>query len=305
MEEIYRLTRNKRIIVRKKIANFLEKVFRYCGYDFDHDVFKKVIYSEDAYKTPVEAKIKNYYDAYTYLLNNAKNTISKSLWKRFYYIVKEEELDSFLSIKLSTKYFHLAHLSPIEQAIEYHMYVYQQLQCLDEEERMILALIVFNFILVKNQIPCVQFLKNDFLKYEEAKIEFLKGNKASMLEFCIDLLKNNAYMKKSYYKNLKPVSLSDILHFVEERKEELKQKYQVKGLWIHGSIAKGMERIDSDLDFFVQMPLDLLDTEKKELLQELKQLFFDEFKRMIDVQEIVEYLDDDIIKELRTTKKLL
>ena len=65
MEEIYRLTRNKRIIVRKKIANFLEKVFRYCGYDFDHDVFKKVIYSEDAYKTPVEAKIKNYYDAYT------------------------------------------------------------------------------------------------------------------------------------------------------------------------------------------------------------------------------------------------
>lgn len=305
MEEIYKLTQNKRIIVRKKISNFLEKVFRYCGYDFDHDVFKKVIYSEDAYKTPVEAKIKNYYDAYVYLLNNDKNAISKSLWKRFYYIVKEEELDSFLAIKLSTKYFHLAHLSPLEQAIEYHMFVYQELKCLEEEERIILSLIMFNFILVKNQIPCVQLLKNDFLKYEEARIEFLKGNKASMLKFCIELLKNNAYMKKSYYKNLKPVSLSDILHFVEMRKEELKKRYQVKGLWIHGSMAKGIERIDSDLDFFIQMPLDLLDAEKQALIQELKQLFFDEFKRMIDVQEIVEYLDDDIIKELRTTKKLI
>ena len=57
MEEIYELVENKRIFVRKKIANFLEKLFRHCGYDFDHDVFKKIIYSEEEYKTPIEEKI--------------------------------------------------------------------------------------------------------------------------------------------------------------------------------------------------------------------------------------------------------
>ena len=77
MEEIYELTKNKRIFVRKKISNFLEKALRYCGYDFNHDVFKKIIYSEDEYKTPVEEKIKNTYDAYIYLLSNDKNMISK------------------------------------------------------------------------------------------------------------------------------------------------------------------------------------------------------------------------------------
>ncbi len=79
MEEIYMLTQNKRIFVRKKISNFLEKALRHCGYDFDHDVFKKIIYSEDEYRTPGEEKIKNSYDAYIYLLSNDKNRISRSL----------------------------------------------------------------------------------------------------------------------------------------------------------------------------------------------------------------------------------
>lgn len=305
MEEIYQLTQNKRILVRKKIANFLEKVLRYCGYDFDHDAFKKVIYSEDEYRTPVEEKIKNSYDAYIYLLSNDKNRISRSLWKKFYYIYAEQELEQFLSIKLSTKYFHLNHLAPIEQAIEYHLYVYHELKDLKEEDRLLLSLMVFNFILVKNQIPCVQIFKKDFKEYEQARDSFFCGDKNPILEFTIKLLKNNPYMDKSYYKNLVPVTLSDIIDFVEERKEELKTKYQIKGLWIHGSIAKRIERMDSDIDFFIEMSLDLLHEEKLALIEELKQVFFDRFKRIVDLHELVEYLDDDIIKEARTTKRLI
>ena len=305
MEEIYELTKNKRIFVRKKISNFLEKALRYCGYDFNHDVFKKIIYSEDEYKTPVEEKIKNTYDAYIYLLSNDKNMISKSLWKKFYYIYAEEELEQFLAIKLSTKYFHLNHMSPIEQAIEYHLYVYQELKDLKEEDRLMLSLMVFNFILVRNQIPLVQLFKKEFIEYEKARESYFKGNKTEMLEFTIKLLKKNPYMEKSYYKNLVPVSLSDVINFVENKKEELKTKYKVKSLWIHGSLAKRIERMDSDLDFFIEMSLDLLYEEKLAIIQELKQIFFDQFKRMIDLHEIVEYLDDDMIKEARTTKKLI
>lgn len=305
MEEIYQLVQNKRILVRKKIANFLEKALRYCGYDFDHDVFKKIIYSEDEYRTPVEEKIKSCYDAYIYLLSNDKNMISRSLWKKFYYIYAEQELEQFLSIKLSTKYFHLNHLAPIEQAIEYHLYVYQELKNLKEEDRLMISLMIFNYILVKNQIPCVQFFRKEFKEYVKTRDSFFNGDKNPMLEFTLKLIKNNPYMDKKFYKDLIPVSLSDIIQFIEERKEEFKTKYQIKGLWIHGSIAKRIERMDSDLDFFIEMSLDLLREEKLALIEELKQVFFDKFKRMIDLHEIVEYLDDDIIKEARTTKRLI
>ena len=305
MEEIYQLVQNKRILVRKKIANFLEKSLRYCGYDFDHDVFKKIIYSEDEYRTPVEEKIKSSYDAYIYLLSNDKNMISRSLWKKFYYIYAEQELEQFLSIKLSTKYFHLNHLSPIEQAIEYHLYVYQELRDLKEEDRLMISLIIFNYILVKNQIPCVQLYRKEFKEYVKARDFFFNGDKHPMLEFTLKILKNNPYMDKKFYRDLIPVTLSDIIEFVEMRKEEFKTKYQIKGLWIHGSIAKKIERMDSDLDFFIEMSLDLLHEEKLSLIEELKQVFFDRFNRMVDLHEIVEYLDDDIIKEARTTKRLI
>ena len=305
MEEIYELVQNKRVLVRKKIANFLEKALRYCGYDFDHDVFKKIIYSEDEYRTPVEEKIKSSYDAYIYLLSNDRNKISRSLWKRFYYIYAEEELEQFLSIKLSTKYFHINHLAPIEQAIEYHLYVYQELKDLKEEDRFMISLMIFNYILVKNQIPCVQIFKKDIKEYVKARDSFFSGDKKPMLEFTLNLLKNNPYMDKQFYKDLIPVTLSDIIQFVEEKKEEFKTKYQIKGLWIHGSITKRIERIDSDIDFFVEMSLDLLNEEKLALIEDLKQVFFDKFKRMVDLHEIVEYLDDDIIKEMGTTKRLI
>ncbi len=305
MEEIYEITQNKRVLVRKKIANFLEKTLRYCGYDFNHDVFKKIIYSEDEYRTVVEEKIKSAYDAYIYLLSNDKNMISRSLWRKFYYIYAEKEIDSFLSIKLSTQYFHLKHLSPIEQAIEYHIYVYQELKDLKEEDRLLISLMIFNFILVRYQIPCFQIYKKDFPMYEKAREEFINGKKGEMLEFTIQLIKNNPYMDYDYYKNLIPVSLSDIIHFVEEKKEELKTKYFIKGLWIHGSIAKRIERMDSDIDLFIEMSLDLLEEEKQGLIKELKEEFFERFKRMVDIHEIVEYLEDDIIKEASTTKRLI
>lgn len=174
-----------------------------------------------------------------------------------------------------------------------------------EEDRLILSLMVLNYILVKNQIPCVQIYKKDFKEYEQARESYFKGDKTPMLEFTLKLLKDNPYMEKSYYKNLIPVSLSDIIHFVEEKKQDLKTKYQIKGLWIHGSIAKRIERIDSDMDFFIEMSLDLLQEEKLAYINDLKQVFFDEFKRMVDIHELVEYLDDDIIKEARTTKRLI
>ncbi len=305
MEDIYEITQNKRVLVRKKIANFLEKILRYCGYDFDHDRFKKIIYSEDEYRSPVEEKMKNAYDAYIYLLSNDKSRVSKSLWKRFYYIYQEEELEAYQAIKLSTKYFHIKDLAPIEQAIEYHLYVYEELTRLKEEDRLIISLMVFNFILVRNQIPCVQLMMKDIILYVSAREEFQKGNRTPMIEFIVNLLKTNPYMEKSYYTNLIPVSLSDVIRFVEERKEEFKRKYQIKGLWIHGSLAKRIERMDSDIDLFIQMSLDLLAEEKQVLIEELKEEFFQKFKRIVDIHELMEYLDDDIIKEARTTKRLI
>ena len=40
MEEIRKLVKGKELIVRKRIVSFLEKIFKYLGYEFRHDNYK-------------------------------------------------------------------------------------------------------------------------------------------------------------------------------------------------------------------------------------------------------------------------
>ena len=55
-----------------------------------------------------------------------------------------------------------------------------------------------------------------------------KGDKTPMLEFTLKLLKDNPYMEKSYYKNLIPVSLSDIIILSKKRNRTSRQSIRLK-----------------------------------------------------------------------------
>ena len=87
MEEIIELTKNKELIVRKKMSHFLEKLLRFYGKDIRHDLYKGIIYSEEQVRTEEEWKIKIFYDGLNYLLNNHMNPLSKELLKKFFYIL--------------------------------------------------------------------------------------------------------------------------------------------------------------------------------------------------------------------------
>ena len=77
------------LIVRKTISQFIEKIFRYHGYDFNHNEYKKVVYNEREALNNTEEKLKCYYDAYMYLLNNSKTIFTNSLIKKFFYILRK------------------------------------------------------------------------------------------------------------------------------------------------------------------------------------------------------------------------
>ena len=40
--EIEKITYNKELLVRKKMASFIEKLLRCLDYDFRHDIFKQI-----------------------------------------------------------------------------------------------------------------------------------------------------------------------------------------------------------------------------------------------------------------------
>ena len=295
---------NKELIVRKRTSAFLEKALIYRGYDFRHDDYKQIIYGEIGVRTPFEETVKNAYDAYWYLLTNAKNPLSTDVLKRFFYILDGKETDESALVRLATNYFNILDKPSIERAVEFHLFVYDEFRFASDDFKLIVPLMFFNYALVSCGFPTVRFIPPALKEYERVRDEYFKGNKANVYEFFLEQLRLATYQDKVFYKNLKPLSTSDVCKRILNDEEMLKTRYGVKSVSIFGSFAKNLQRIDSDVDLLAVFSRDLSFDEKKRISEELENYYKKVFNRFIDINEISEYVGDWIIKEITNYKKI-
>lgn len=304
MNEFLNIVNGKELIVRKHISGFLEKLLRHYGYDFRHDLYKSIIYSETGIKTNLEEKIKNYYDAYLYLLSNHKNPFTNEMLRRFFFIIYGKEVNESLISKMSSEFVSYMDNSPIELAVEFHMKVYEIMNEFEEKERELISLMIMNYLLLKNDIPTLKLLKRDLIEYEKVKIEFISGERYPMYNFFINLISNSKFQDKSYYQNLKLLKLKDIYNQILNDQKMLEEQFSIKHIYLFGSFIENKERIDSDIDILVRFNLDLSREDKFKIIEYLSKYYFNIFHRFIDFMEIGERVHDGIIKEITKVKKI-
>lgn len=295
---------NKELYVRKVLVSFIEDVFNFLGYNLEHDRIKKVLYAEDSFKSIDEEKIKRVYDAYIYLVFNAKNPLTNRILNTFFYIYFGKEIDTNISLRIASKFFDFIDKPIIDSATDFHICVFNEIDFINEEDKLIISLIFFNYFLIKNNIPPIRMMVSDLESYLEKKKEYEKGNKISLYQFFFELIDKAKVQDKSYYQNLKELTLQDIYNTLKEDEEFIKKNYSIKHLSVFGSFAKQINRIDSDIDLLASFSLDLTSNEKKEIVVQFKNHYFNKFSRFIDVSEISEYLDDDFIKRIPYVKKI-
>lgn len=295
---------NKELYVRKVLVSFIEDVFNFLGYNLEHDRIKKVLYAEDSFKSIDEEKIKRVYDAYIHLVFNAKNPLTNRILNTFFYIYFGKEIDTNISLRIASKFFDFIDKPIIESATDFHICVFNEIDFINEEDKLIISLIFFNYFLIKNNIPTIRMMVSDLESYLEKKKEYEKGNKISLYQFFFELIDKAKVQDKSYYQNLKELTLQDIYKTLKEDEEFIKKNYSIKHLSVFGSFAKQINRIDSDIDLLALFSLDLTSNEKKEIVVQFKNHYFNKFSRFIDVSEISEYLDDEFIKRIPYVKKI-
>ena len=295
---------NKELYVRKVLVSFIEDVFNFLGYNLEHDRIKKVLYAEDSFKSIDEEKIKRVYDAYIYLVFNAKNPLTNQILNTFFYIYFGKEIDTNISLRIASKFFDFIDKPIIESATDFHICVFNEIEFINEEDKLIISLIFFNYFLIKNNIPTIRMMVSDLESYLEKKKEYEKGNKISLYQFFFELIDKAKVQDKSYYQNLRELTLQDIYKTLKEDEEFIKKNYSIKHLSVFGSFAKQINRIDSDIDLLASFSLDLTSNEKKEIVVQFKNHYFNKFSRFIDVSEISEYLDDEFIKRIPYVKKI-
>ncbi len=299
MNEIEVRTMSFEPLVRKRIASFVERILQCLGYDFRHEIFKGIVYAEVEVKTSTEAWIKNCYDAFLYLISNYQNPCSEELLNKFFYILKGKEVSNMITARISSKYFWLLDLPPLEQAIELHNIAYQELFEFEESEKTMISLMLLNYALIKGGIPCIRILKANFtsyLKEREDKIEFYN--------FILNLIRFSKFQKKFYYKKLQPLQFNEIYQRIKADRIILQENYGIKHICVYGSFSKGQERIDSDIDLLVVFKEEVLKLDKTRTKDKFKEHYEKIFHRFVDLTEISLITNDRVIKEMTSYKQI-
>lgn len=302
MEKIRDLVKNKELIVRKRIVNILEKIFNYLGYEFRHDNYKSVAYGETCFLTPLEERTKNYIDAFVYLLSNRNMVLTSKVLSRFIYIIKQEEINCDILKRISSYYFFLDSFDELDKALKFSLFIYKELEFLNHEEKLVISMMLFNYSLVKSNIPCVQLIVDELEEYERL-IENKEYEKLYL--FMYEVIKNNKFQDKTYYQKLKPLTINNLKRKILKEKDKLKDIYKIKSIYIFGSFSKKTERIDSDIDMAVSLSLDLDEKEKEKIIKELKEYFYKAFKRFVDIHELMDVVHEDFIEEAVNIIKII
>ena len=296
------MAEEKELIVRKTTSALIEKFFVYSGYDLPHDTYKEILYNNKKCMSNKEDKIKRYYDGYMFLLHNSSNILSSKILLIFFYIIYQKETDINVINKIINKHVFNEGLPSLEKAINLLLIINDELSFTDKIDKLLIPLMFFNYELVKNNIPSIRLVRNDIIKYEKL-IE--DKNKEELFIFFKNIIDNFEFFEKSYFDNLKELSLSDIIKVFRKNEEELKSIYKVKKLIIYGSYAKGINRYDSDIDILIRLDNDLTFKERLNIINELKEKYKNIFNRFVDIEEIAYFFDDNYLKEINGMKIII
>lgn len=288
------------LIVRKKLTQFIEKYFRYLGYDFRHTLFKQIVYMETPIQTTLEQTLKNSYDAYFYLLSNNQNIFSSSILKKFFYILKEEEPTADLITRLTDLFFKTCVENSLENSIIFSHKAFQTMVELNTEYRFLISLMFLNYSFVKVGIPALVF--NETVLKELSELYILDSSN-NLVCYIAKFIQESKRQDKSYYQNLRKLTFKEIFQTLSDDKVLLNQ-FGVKHLYIFGSFAQGTERLDSDIDLLAEFSLDITKESKQKIKDTLKQLYFEKFKRFIDLIEVGPYLSENLLKEINNCTKV-
>jgi len=303
MDEIIKKVKCKELLVRKKLARFLEKIFNFLNYDFSHDEFKSVVYNEKNCETKLEKMIKNYYDGMIYLYNNSSNDLTLDILKKFFNIIEYKNFNLSNNMNILIKYIHIKNNVLLEKIIDFHLYLYNSLNG-SETEKTLISLIFLNLLLLKSNIPCICILLPELKKYKEARDNYFKNKKNDMYKFMLEILRNSKYQSKNYYKNIVELNTEDIIKVFYNDKYKIQNIYKIKHLILFGSFAKRNSRFDSDIDLMCIFDEYVPYSEKIILLEQFKKEYYLIFNRFVDVCEITNYINENIIKELKKYEKI-
>ena len=277
----------------KFFYRFIEFTSKLLGVDLPHERFKLLVLDSFKAESTTEIKVKSFSESYLYLINNVNQSLTTAIIKKAYYLLTDIMLDEEkCNIILKEFYKHYDETSHYLAAL-IHFKVLDNV----EERKVEFAFMMSNLIMLKKK-------RNPFIPYEfmfDAYFKAIENKNIDKLMYIYAEIEGNS--KPNY--NQVELTQDKIIEKVKQCKSILKNKYNVKKLYLYGSYAKQKTSQSSDLDLLVIFGKELLNIERCKNSDALIKYLSIKLQITVDLLDFTHAMDNLDINEMENIITLI
>ena len=273
---------DKITITDKTIYRSIKFLFKYLKYDMFHEVYKKLWLDIDTAKDSREKDILSYIKSLKYLMNQLSAGINPYLIKDSYYLLtgrklSEKKVETILVIYYSSQE-ESAHIC----ATMIHKAIYETIKT----KKVQYAMLLTNYVLLRNGYSMITIFQSEIGKYRHA-ISNLKNDWTYLYGFIVanELFIRNSDLKiqATPLRYTKETFMKEVIKY----KDKLINEYQIKNLYLYGSLSRKQNNLSSDVDMLIIMDDDKLAYfEKVQLIASCKKYLEKKLEIRIDLIDI-------------------
>lgn len=277
----------------KHFYRFIEFTSKLLNVGLSHERFKLLVLDDFKAESKEEFNVKNFADAYLYLTNNINQSLTTKILKNAYFLLtgitfKEEVLNKILEI-----YYQNYDESSHYLAALVHFAVLDSVN----ERKIEFAFMLSNLIMYKKK-------RNPFIPYKFCYDDYFKAIKERDLNKLMYVFASIEASFKSLLEN-KELTFDEIVCVIKDEAMILKNKYNVKKLYLYGSFAKGKTFVTSDLDMLIIYDKSLMAFERLKKGEELKKYLTEMLKIHVDLIDFSHALEELDICEMENMITLI
>ena len=231
---------------------------------------KEIVYDKFTCLTNQELSIKRFDNSFKYIINNIHQTFNIEMIIQSYFMLTNELFDNDIATKLIELYYKNIDVATHSLAALLHLYIINNI----EKNNVEFAFLISNYIMLKKGrwfLMPYEYCHNDYRQ----SIENNDLSSLIRIFYDIELVKNDK----------RPCLLSRdaVIKKVKSLRKELLYNYNIENLYLFGSFAKGNNTDKSDLDFVVIFNESLINKEKNDMINNMKNYLSNEFDCDVDL----------------------
>lgn len=244
--------------MKKNIVNMIYFINKYNEYGFIYEQIKHLYDDEKNAISINERNVKRTCNAFNFIFENMNQSFTEELITNAYYLLTYNILEETLAKEIISIYYQNIDNSAHYLSVLIHMYIMRNIK----EKNVEFAFLISNYILYK--IDKVLIMPYEFI-FDEYRQAVISEDLPKLMRIFYEVEIINYEKRPCRY------TKDEIILIIKKEKAILKEQFKIKKLYLFGSYAKKRNLCKSDIDLLVVFENDLINIERKELTNDLKE----------------------------------